>query len=673
MGLFGAAIKRDVKLYVLTLFLFSVLALFTHNMVIAALASLLVSYGYSKIFVRRFLNSLVAGLIFGLIIQMGWIMFVSVLFWVFRISIDLSWLVVIANFVGLTASYAVSRGYRTSLLTHSGFVDIGDAWALVAVAIFFGAYLFGAITHMDRNRLDIEVVQMTSNALDDQSHFNLFRDTLLANKGLLIGDRDNPLTGNESGYSPYPRGAHLPAAALADTARSGWADGDRNNTGAYDEIKAYLFFKLFYFALLIFMLSRLGAYLIDELKAGNHQKKFSAIQNKLLYLVPIALSTLLTFGYLIEFIPSGFFSFMPVMFLVSLFLLILSDLSRKYTSKSEPLTLFLLAIVASFTFLTWTIVGIVMYVYILFVLIKLLLERGFKPAVNALLVVAPLLLIGVFQMYIQLFSEVPSPSVNTPGGIVGYSPFLLAFLLVAACWTFVTQVANTSAPLFKASFLLALLFIPVGFLIALANIAVHGSLQYFFIKTMYVPFSVLMLLATTPLSILLLNTWGKGYFEIQQLKAPSFYKHLYDVVFVCLLLGAFIFIPFIAFLPGRASLAHIIKNSAAIDGKSAHLVLDSLHEKNRPDDTVDVVLEELKNQGQNINILHTMRSGNNYNYCQTLIFDRVYFTNGPPITGAILEECKRTGITVINLWAPDSIVKSIDFVPSDVTLNIHET
>lgn len=451
-----------------------ILQTLVHSWILMTVLVVAASYGLGLSVRLWFLKTKVSSAVVGFITLSSIISFIATMAWIADIKVPLEAIFFASYSVALALIvFTKSEDERRKLF------DIKDIASGLVVLAYIGLLVFGGvitkIKSQDMN-LSTAATQFVSYSVDDISHINMYKDHIEANKGLILGDRDQAYI-SKSDHLIYPKVAHLiPATFYSSTVLAKEMTASRT-------ISSYAIFKVTFFALAIFLLVRSSFVLVGRVE----DKKRIA-----LLLVGGALGLAVILGFVNVFVQEGFFSVWPIF----LCLPVLALISRRNIATLSHMQALFVGSSVAMIFMSWPIMALPISLSIMANLLVYMYKHKKIPYLKTVLLGSAAL--GLTQLYAQSLDPAAasnSAQFSTPGGIPPFNLlyfFLLIPLSIIGLRYFYKRDrkdgANSSF-LVQASFIVFSVGLCLG--IGLINLLETGSPQYFYYKSSYITLAIL--------------------------------------------------------------------------------------------------------------------------------------------------------------------------------------
>ncbi len=571
----------------------------------------------SKIIHRTHSKSTLSGLVFGFSVSSCAIITTSGLMWLIGNPLTLIQLGVVANALLIIAFVLTSKDTNTFRSppgkTLNTLIDRIDVLALLVISLFLMAYVYSGTRSPGGLTPKIDAVQNTTKALDDQNHFTMFMDTLRANDGLEIGQGSQYQP--NSLLSVYPKGIHTVAGVYAESVRPIWSSGDRNAPGTVDELYVYALLKLVFYLVTIFVLVRFSLEFCQRLTGS---KKLSVLAGT----AASAICLYIVLLYMTPLFMDGAFSFVPTFLFSALF--ILSCYAQPTNTISHKYIL--LGMMAASATLTWTIVGIPLFMILGLMALQDLLSERKLLSLKSVEILAPIALTALsalVQIYVQISGDVAVLNVNTAGGFFTIPlllPLLMATFLIVASQKIAPRDQVAQQTLRISLMLLALLFL-IAAGISLQNFNLKGEVQYYFIKLLYLPFVFSALLSASYVSYFIAQSSQPN----DKVSKQDFIQKVLNVItgpgsLLVLLLSVL----FIAFPPNLGVVDYYMKGHRGVGKHTARVLIDELAVINPDNSRAIFILSDTVPITENVMANHALNASSRGNLCQGVIFDALY-------------------------------------------------
>lgn len=596
---------------------FGIIGFVFSQWLISLLFILLSCYLISRLIQRNFFNSLVSGLIFGFSIWFAFISVTASLLWLINLDMSLIRIGILSSTCLVILLIAINRDLNFTN-HHTSIIDKSDFSAILVVLCFLVFYVHSSRITNPTKSITVEAIQNTTKALDDQNHFIMFDDTIHQNKGILLGNRgfyqDNSL------LSVYPKGVHISLAVLAKST------GLEKNDTVYNTIKSlktYALLKSFIFLLSIYTLSRFSMELFKRIKSVLPSTEY--VSN---YIIGACLSSYAAIVYLVPLYMDGALSLIPTLTFLTLAILCFAAYQSDTTKKSSLVCLGILAVAST---LTWTIAGIPIYLALFLLAIKTLASKNrFKIKVGKLSIIILSVILGSIQYYVQQKGNVAALNINALGGFYTFNTFLP---LVVGATVFIADKkikhSKESHGILFASLQIITVLFSICALISIINFKTTGSVQYYFIKLLYVPLILLSYVAIGQLTSLFGNFFNP--------------KSIIDSIVQKLsVLALLISLLIIAFPPNFGVIDYLLNGHRSISSSSASILANELDKYSVNSKVSTFVFLDNVPHFENIMINHTINGISRGDYCQGIVFDKLYSKDNIDdlLTDNIVKECR---------------------------------
>lgn len=590
--------------------------IFNHAFIVGLLILIMSLFAISRSINNRFFNTKVSSFVLATVYQYATIVFFAAVLWIFNIRIPL-WLILVISALILCFLLRLRSNSITNY-KEIKLISLTDIYSLLLVALLCGMYVFGVYHSGSKESLQDSLVRSTMNGLDDQSHFNMFRDEIIADNGLLLGDKDSNFISVKE-YTNYAKASHLVGATISSQIEGLWLDGsDKQDTKAYDELIAYVGAKTAMFCVAIFLIIRLGFSMIAQRK-------------KNLFIVH-SIYAILIFSVVLFFMAGlymdGFYSFIPIFGLIIAF--ITQFIGSKGSKKNQLLitsNAMLVALLAVAMMLTWQIIGIIAIIYTLYVLICDVIKSKYSRSYLIKVLIPTLLVmsIGLVQLVAQFSGnqKINVSIISATGGILPISLGLLGISVLGFLYIVYRMFSDNKETdlVFNRSYLLVvilLLFACVG--IYIYQLGSYITPQYYFFKTLYIPFILMVIYILAYISSSICDFTELIFKNKYHNNAKfDFINNLVaGVVITITLLGILI----VVFPQNTAPLFYLIKGTRTVSISTASNVIRLL--KSERSDSTREVFTTGSNWVETIMSSHTLKSGQKLDPCLTQVFKYQY-------------------------------------------------
>jgi hypothetical protein len=378
-------------------------------------------------------------------------------------------------------------------------VSIGDITALSVSAILM--ILIVAIP-LFKNGFDKpgSVLTLVNKGVDDASHIGLLNDRLQFNRGVIAKSNVEGQT-RSAGVASYPAGWHSANAVIIK------ALSPSLKTGA-DSITAYVVSKIFWFALLIFLFVR-SIFAIFNLLSNK-------IPSAPAVLAIFLLSLLFSVWSLVDIFSYGFYSFIPQLIIVPIFVLSLiqlHNLPKSNTPRELHLSLILPLLLCAGTALTWLLLLPVFFlatvITITYRIKKVQLKNFVKQITKAPISFIIFYSITLLALIVQIYASTKSDGsvsfiqgILIGGGIITY-PLSLYCLIALGCTILFSyhlrkQSTNILSPILNYVFA-TVLFISLLYLIQQYYLQTNAYYYFKALSTLTITLSILSIIGFTML------------------------------------------------------------------------------------------------------------------------------------------------------------------------------
>lgn len=487
-------IYKNLQKYIwqLLLLVLVLIGVLMPNPLTFVLGSCLAFYLAGSLFPRSFLKSYLGNLIVGFTIISSTIAFVGILFWLLTINVPLKVLYILTIVIISISSIVAGQKNIKILAKNNLLVDIFTFGVVITIV---GVIVFG-VFYSYRGRANIQGIklQTISYGIDDISHLNMYKDTVEADQGLILGSK-NILEVSKKGNAAYPKMSHLIVATYSTQLT--------NNKSNEEIINSYLIAKITVFILSIAILCLLSfESIVKRSKRTELSSRMSIGSIILLYSI---------FILIIPFFQEGFFSVWPILIMGPVLICSIMDYGNKQREKNS-ISIIILGLIATTLMMSWPIAAIPAYIAIAILLISDILTARkidsiiIKKLVLAFIFCAP----GLAQLatqYLDKNAAISTSQISEPGGIIAIPIILVLLLFMAALYSILKEKISIQATASMMAFLLSSSLL-LG-LVAFINQYSTGSLQYFYYKTSQL-FLILFIFFVVPsLVSLIFNIAGR--------------------------------------------------------------------------------------------------------------------------------------------------------------------
>jgi hypothetical protein len=568
-------LSRDNYLFVAVIFTIGVIDVaFINQPLISFLVLVISSYFVGARINRPFFNTKFSSFVFGFIIISAVAGFISALLWIPHLGINLN-VILYFTIIGLISITAKINnvGERKKLF------DGKDIIAILVILTYLSGSVIGVTSHQgfSISSLSSATIQYATYGGDSLSHIMMYKDTVEANRGLLLGSRDSEYSSKKA-FASYPKMSHTIASLI-------YRYSGKQTTKI---VFAYALLFMLVFSLSIYIICRSTLELIDE-RLGF---------NKYRYIELAALSIPL-FGFLLilpihNFIEEGFFSIWPIL-VYSPFLLLWFN-NKKSLEKIPTLSLIFIGIFTTIITMSWPILGVP--IYIAFAVVWFCGKKNIGWRKYGALMLGSF---GGLQFYVQKTDPVIGTSISSSGGIMQYPVPLIVATCIAATTVVLIRRPSKDSPIFNQAYVI-ILSIMLTF-IAYLNIRSTGLVQYFYFKSSLIVCIILSILIVPSLVGILSRLLDKA--KLSTLIERSIIGFLLSLSIV---LGATLYFG----LQGNVkyTLDYVLSNNRHISMKDSSLLLVSNNLLSR-----SIVLN-LDSQSENFYINGYFSELNNLNSCQ---------------------------------------------------------
>ena len=459
-------LSRNNYLFISAVFIVGVIDVFFVNQPLLSLLVLVISsYFVGERIDRPFFNTRLSSSVFGFIGISAIAGFISVLFWIPHVGIKTNAILYVAMLISISVSAKLNNVADRKILC-----DSKDIIAILVILIYLSGSVAGVVLHQgfSISSLRSATIQYATYGGDSINHIMMYKDTVKADRGLLLGSRDNKYASKKA-YASYPKMSHTIASLIYRY----------NGNQTTKIVFAYAFLFMLVFGLSIYIICRSALELIDEWLGHN----------KLKFLELAALSTPL-FGFFLilpihNFIEEGFFSIWPILVYSPLLLLWFNN--AKPLEKMPTIGLIFVGIFITIITMSWPILGIP--IYIAFVIVWMCGNKniGWKNY-SALLLGS----FGILQLYAQKTDPVVGTNISSPGGIMQYPIQLIVATCLVATMVALLRKRDKDSSIFNPTYVIILsAMLPF---IAYLNIRSTGVVQYFYFKSSLIVCIILSIL-----------------------------------------------------------------------------------------------------------------------------------------------------------------------------------
>jgi len=455
--------------------------------------SYLAFYLAGSLFPRSFLKSYLGNLIVGFTITSSIIAFLGIFFWVLTINIHLKVLYILTIVIISISSVAAAQKYEKNVVKSNLLADLITFGLVITVigVIFFGVF------YSYRGKADIQSIklQTISYGIDDISHLNMYKDTVEADQGLILGSR-NILNVSKKGNAAYPKMSHLIVATYSTQLT--------NNKSNEEIINSYLIAKITVFILSIAIICLLSFESIAK-KSKRTELSLRMYIGSIILLYSI-------FILIIPFFQEGFFSVWPILIMGPVLICSIMDYGNKQREKYSSISIIILGLTASTLMMSWPIAAIPAYIAIAILLISdISTTRKIDSIIIKKMVLAFIFCVpGLAQLatqYLDKNAAISTSQINEPGGIIAIPIILVLLFFMTSLYSILKEKISIQATTSMMAFLLSSSLL-LG-LVAFINQYSTGSLQYFYYKTSQL-FLILFIFFVAPsLVALIFNISGR--------------------------------------------------------------------------------------------------------------------------------------------------------------------
>lgn len=443
-------LRRLLKSEVFLMLALLLVAIIFSNTVTLLISTALVGYFFSLRISRTYFLTTISSTVLGSLVITAAAGVIAILLWALHVSLSLH-LILLMACLGAILWCAYDKG--ALVLTQRA--DYCDLIALLVVASYVLLTLVGLSHVAPQGKLNprVYLLQSVTNGIDDISHLMMYQDTVLADKGLLLGSVDKSLVGKESNAS-YPKLSHTIAAMF-----HGKIEAKKTNI-----VFAYAITKFVVFGLTIYVLCRI---VLERVTPKLDKLILSALSLPILGFMVIFLINV--------FVEEGFFSIWPVLLYSPLVLLILGGPAQ----RKSRLNFLIAGLMISTVTMSWPIMGLPLYAALaLHFLNPLNIKMRWREYV-----LLSTSLIGLIQISVQFFDKgapISQSEINAPGGIPLFPLMFVVGLGVISLLISIYEIRKTRN-VFLATYVMSALAMTT--LIGYINLHATGSIQYFYMKS----------------------------------------------------------------------------------------------------------------------------------------------------------------------------------------------
>ena len=363
---------------------------------------------------------------------------------------------------------------HTALLSKINSADILSI-IVVLVSIFIIVYI--PIHKTDINK-ESSLFGLITNAVDDSSHIGLMNDRIQFDRGVILNSIADGKTRSD-GAASYPAGWHSANAAIIKSFYPNIKTG-------IETIISYTITKVFWFMLLVFVFVRT---IFSLYKIFNKRNTSAAVSFWI-----FCSSILFTCWFLSSPFFEGFYSFIPQLIIIPIFLLTLIQISlpEKESGVNLANSFFLPTLLCVGSALSW----LLLFPVFLLTLIICVFDKSFKIGARRFLkelssnmprlLFFYLVIIGsvIVQTYILSNSGLPVSFIQgilLTGGIILYPESFYGFILFGILILLIFGIKKENNRLIKPVFnyILAILFF-TGFLYVIQLYKTQNNFYYYF-------------------------------------------------------------------------------------------------------------------------------------------------------------------------------------------------
>jgi len=458
-------LSRDNYLFVAVIFTIGVIDVaFINQPLISFLVLVISSYFVGARINRPFFNTKLSSVVFGFIIISAVAGFISALLWIPHLGINLN-VILYFTIIGLISISAKINnvGERKKLF------DGKDIIAILVILTYLSGSVIGVMSHqgISISSLSSATIQYATYGGDSLSHIMMYKDTVEANRGLLLGSRDSEYASKKA-FDSYPKMSHTIASLI-------YRYSGKQTTKI---VFAYALLFMLVFSLSIYIICRSTLELIDE-RLGFNKHRY----------IELAALSIPLFGFLLilpihNFIEEGFFSIWPIL-VYSPFLLLWFN--NKSLEKIPTLSLIFIGIFTTIITMSWPILGVP--IYIAFAVVWFCGKKNIGWRKYGALMLGSF---GGLQLYVQKTDPVIGTSISSSGGIMQYPVPLIVATCIAATAVVLIRRPSKDSLIFNQAYVI-ILSIMLTF-IAYINIRSTGVVQYFYFKSSLIVCIILSIL-----------------------------------------------------------------------------------------------------------------------------------------------------------------------------------
>jgi len=445
------------------------------------------SYVFAQRIPRSFFTTTISSTILGAALITTFAGLLTIVFWLFRFSVELHLIMYLAVFVALLFSL-LSR--RVSRPVH--FFDFRDSIAFITLLLYFLLTIYGIYRQtpqLNNAGVAASIIQSVTYGIDDISHLMMYQSTIEADRGLLLGSKDAGAMAKPSSAG-YPKMSHTIAGLI-------YSQGQPNKVSI---LFMYASVKFLLFAVAIYVIARSSL----EFITGKGSKL-------LIHAVSIPALMFVTLFLTHIFIEEGFFSIWPLLIYIPLIILFMNH----DVSKIRASNLYIVAGMTAIVTMSWPIMGLPLYAALLMSMLK-----SVRPWRWSTLWAMVISLLGFTQLYVQFFDKgatISQSEINASGGI----PMLpLLLIILSAVTTLFVLLLHKRHEILSTTFLFSYVASLIGIttLIAYLNVYATSNVQYFYMKSallMVIIFSVLLIPVYIDMFVkFIINRYSKSFIGI---------------------------------------------------------------------------------------------------------------------------------------------------------------
>ncbi len=611
------------RLLILSAIVSIILNMLTNDAITLTLSIILVGYHISTYINRSFFKTYLSSVVLGVGVQILTACLILLVLWLFRVDAPLYITYLTTSAILLLGPWAL-RLKRTAKA--GGLVDIRDLSVIAVICLYISIYMVGVYrSKTPDTSFRTVVLRNISFGVDDLSHLNMFKDTLNADKGLLLGSRDAEDISKIDSIS-YPKMSHAVAAVFANQSKSAWLG---SNQDADDYAIGYGVIKSLLFVIATFTLLR------SCLELGSIRKVSPYVSAAAV----IPLLGFIVFGLVNPFIQEGFFSVWPILMFAPLFILLITE--RVFDDGLSRLVL--LGAITAIVLTSWPVVGVPLCAVLIVLLVQRLMtnRKVGKKMVLGVGVLGVLVMLGMIQIAVQLLDKragIGASQLNASGGIVSFPMLYIPLINIGALLAVVRNYSSDEKSEYKGNtghiwlVIIISLFVTA---IGLYNVAATGTVQYFYIKTAYLALAVLCVFLTPYLvnSITsLLHSYRRGILGAITVLATS-----------SLIVSSIFFIlandnGYLRYMGG-----YVAGGTRHISDQSAKAVDES-----DPDSGSVAVVINADNKLETYYLSTLTRSLNRFNYCEGYINSFLSDNNESSDKSYYCDDVKSVSITIVD-------------------------